>query len=347
MPEDVEHTQANLPDGPLTERPLSVVIACYRDAGSIREFYRRLSEVLPRVTPNYEIIYVNDASPDDAEAILHELAAQDARLVVVNHTRNFGSQNAFLSGMQVARGDAIVLMDGDLQDPPRLIPELAARWLEGFDIVYGDRVTRKESLFRRFAYKAFYRLFRRLSSVPIPVDAGDFGLIDRKVADVLLNEFPEHLVYLRGLRAYTGFRAAGVPYVRDARYDGRSTNSLRSNIEWAKLAIFSFSKRPLQYISILAFLCVVATLLAALIYLGCYFVLPEQPPAGWTTLIMLTLFLGSIQLICFSIIAEYLAHMYEELKCRPRFIVRDIIDYRPGRSRESHGIEGGHPAERP
>ncbi len=328
-----------MPSAPITERSLSVVIACYRDAGSVREFYRRLCEVLPQVTRDYEIVYVNDASPDDAEAILTELAANDPRLVVVNHTRNFGSQNAFLSGMRVARGEAVVLMDGDLQDPPRLIPDLARRWLEGYHIVYGERVSRKESLRRRFAYKAFYRLFKRLSSVPVPLDAGDFGLIDRRVVETLLHDFPEHRVFLRGLRAYTGFRAAGVPYVREARYDGRSTNSLRSNIEWAKLAIFSFSKRPLQYISVLAFLCVLATALAAIVYLACYFLLPENPPPGWTTLIMLMLFLGSIQLVCFSIIAEYLAHMYDELKCRPTFIVRDILDNRPQPHGDTHGTD--------
>jgi len=315
---------------PMTQRALSVVIACYRDAGSIREFYRQLSEILPGITPDYEIVYVNDASPDNAEEILNELADRDPHLVVVNHTRNFGSQNAFLSGMQVARGDAVVLMDGDLQDPPALIPKLAARWLEGYDIVYGERVARKETVLRQWAYKAFYRIFRRLADVPIPLDAGDFGLLDRRVVETLLVDFPEHLVFLRGLRAYTGYKSTGVSYVRDARFDGQSTNSLWGNIRWARLAIFSFSKRPLEYISMLAFFCVIVTLLAAAYYLVAHLILRTAPP-GWMTMTMLVLFLGSVQLVCFSILAEYLAHMYDELKGRPRYIVRDLVDHRPPR----------------
>ncbi len=320
----------------MTTRSLSVVIACYRDAGSVREFYRRLCEVLPPITPNYEIIYVNDASPDDAETILNEIAASDPHVVVVNHTRNFGSQNAFLSGMKIARGDAVVLMDGDLQDPPCLIPKLVERWMEGYHTVYGVRVARKETLFRQAAYKVFYRIFQMLSDVPVPRDAGDFGLVDRCVVNVLLNDFPETLVFLRGLRAYTGFRSIGVDYVRPARFDGRSTNSLAGNIRWAKLAIFSFSMKPLRYISFLAFLVVACTCVAASVYLICYFAGYSAPP-GWMTTTLLILFLGSVQLVCFSILAEYLAHMYEELKRRPQYIVRDVVDNRP-----PLGLEGAN-----
>lgn len=310
-----------------TTRSLSIVIACYKDGGSVGEFHRRLSEVLPGICSDYEVIFVNDASPDNAEALLRELAATDPRVVVVNHTRNFGSQNAFLSGMRVARGDGIVLMDGDLQDPPALIPDLVARWEDGFDIVYGDRVKRKETLFRQVAYKVFYRVFHALSEVPMPLDAGDFGLIDRKVVHTLLDQFPEHLVFLRGLRAYTGFRSIGVPYIRDARFDGRTTNSLIRNIQWAKLAIFSFSKKPLEYISLLAILCVVATVGMGLFLLASHFILRTAPP-GWTTNTLLLLLLGSVQLVCLAILAEYMAHMYDELKGRPRYIVRDMVDNR-------------------
>jgi len=314
----------------LTSKRLSVIIACYRDAGSIREFYRQLSEVLPQVAPDHEIIYVNDASPDDAEAILRELADKDPRLVVVNHTRNFGSQNAFLSGMRVATGDAVVLMDGDLQDPPSLIPSLVDRWLQGYEVVYGIRVKRKETLFRQIAYKVFYRIFRRMVPFSVPVDAGDFGLIDRKVVRCLLEEFPERLAFLRGLRAYTGFKHTGVEYVRQPRFDGRSTNSLSGNIRWAKLAIFSFSHKPLESISRLAFFSVAVTLIAALFYLVSFFS-RGGAPSGFMTLLLVSMFLGSVQLICFAIMAEYLGHMYTEIKRRPRYIVRDIIDHRDHR----------------
>ena len=328
-----------------TNRSLSIIIACYRDAGSILEFYRQLTDLLPTITPNYEIIYVNDASPDNAEEILADLAAQNPRLVVVNHTRNFGSQNAFLSGLSVSHGDAAILMDGDLQDPPRVIPDLVDKWLEGNDIVYGVRVKRKESLFRQVAYKLFYRIFRKLADIHIPVDAGDFGLLDRKVVDCLLHVFPERLVFLRGLRAYTGFKHAGVEYVRDPRFDGRSTNTLAGNIRWAMMAVFSFSKKPLAYISVLAFIVVLLTVGTAVFYFCAYFLLGA--PSGFLTLLLAILLLGSIQLVCFSILAEYLGHMYTEIKQRPRYIVRDVVDNRSSLStvKEADGNvrNGGEP----
>lgn len=322
-----KNTLQNIGEGIDTRRTLSIVIACYKDAGSVMEFHRRLTAVLPAIASDYEIIFVNDASPDDAELLLSEIAATDPRVVVVNHLRNFGSQNAFLSGMKVSRGDGVVLMDGDLQDPPSLIPDLVLRWREGYDVVYGIRVKRRETLFRQIAYKVFYRIFQAMADVPIPLDAGDFGLIDRKVVDTLLKDFPEHLVFLRGLRAFTGYRSIGVPYIRDARFDGRTTNSLLRNIQWAKLAIFSFSKKPLEYISLLAFMSVLATIGMAVFLFASHFVLRSAPP-GWTTNVLLLLLLGSVQLVCLSILAEYMAHMYDELKGRPRYLVRDIVDNR-------------------
>jgi dolichol-phosphate mannosyltransferase len=202
------------------------------------------------------------------------------------------------------------------------------KWLEGYHIVYGVRVRRRETLFRQVAYKAFYRLFRRMAKVSIPVDAGDFGLMDRRVIAVLLRDFPERLVFLRGLRAYTGFKHTGVPYVREPRFAGASTNSFLGNLRWAKFAIFSFSEKPLEYISFLAFLCVFLTVTASLAYLAYYFFGPRHPPSGFTTLLLAVFFLGSIQLVCLAILAVYLGHIYEEVKRRPRYIVRDIIDNR-------------------
>lgn len=302
------------------------------DAGNVRECYRQLKEVLEKLTQNYEIIYVNDASPDNAEDILNDIAANDKKVVIVNHTRNFGSQNAFLSGMRVSRGDAVVLMDGDLQDPPHIIKNFVEKWLDGYDIVYGIRIKRKETLFRQIAYKVFYRIFQKLADFHIPLDAGDFGLISRRVVNALLSDFPENLVFLRGLRAYTGFKDAGVKYVRQPRFDGLSTNSLGSNLRWAKLAIFSFSHKPLEYISLAAMLCVLLTGAAAVFWLGSYFLSKiignQQPPPGYMTQLLLMLFFGSVQLICFSILAEYLGHIYNEVKRRPRYFVRHIEDKR-------------------
>jgi polyisoprenyl-phosphate glycosyltransferase len=317
----------------LTERSLSIVIACYRDAGSVRECYRRLTETLAEVTPHYEIIYVNDASPDNAEEILREIAAEDPRVVVVSHARNFGSQNAFVSGMAAARGDGVVLMDGDLQDPPELIPEFVEKWLEGNEIVYGVRVKREEPVLRRFAYKLFYRLWRRLASFEVPLDAGDFGLMDRRVVNLLLREFPERMLFLRGLRAYTGLKHAGVDYVRPARFDGVTTNSFVRNVRWATLGIFSFSHEPLGWISRLAMLSIALTFVGLLAYLGAYvasmFGVLERPPTGFMTLLVVVFFFGTVQLVCLSIMAEYIRHIFEEVKGRPRFVVRETIDHRP------------------
>ena len=213
-----------------------------------------------------------------------------------------------------------------------MIPKLLEQWKNSYHVVYGVRVKRKETLFRQLAYKAFYRVFRRLAAFEVPVDAGDFGLLDRTAVNVLLNDFPERLVFLRGLRAYTGLRHTGVDYVRDERFDGRSTNSLRGNLRWAKLAIFSFSHKPLEYISILAFGFLFLSISGLLFYTGAYFLSMfsdiEAPPKGFMTQLLLLIFVASIQLFGLSVIAEYLAHIYEEVKGRPRYIVRDTVDNR-------------------
>ena len=324
-------------------KSLSVIIACYLDGGSVQECYQRLSAILPTITPDYEIIYVNDASPDNAEVLLTELARQDPRVVVINHTRNFGSQNAFLSGMTASRGDGVILMDGDLQDPPHLIPSLVEKWLEGYQIVYGTRVKRKETRFRQISYKLFYHLFQRMAAFEVPLHAGDFGLMDRRVVDVLLHEFPERLAFLRGLRAFTGFRHIGIDYVREQRFDGRSTNSLRRNIQWAKLAIFSFSHKPLEYIFFLALSSVVLTLLAGIFYCVVYVLAyihgMETPPPGYMTLLLIMLFLSSIQFMILAVLAEYLGHIYEEVKARPRYLIRDMVDNRALRGRPPQEVQ--------
>jgi glycosyltransferase involved in cell wall biosynthesis len=226
-------------------RKISAIIACYRDAQAIPIMYDRLVAVFTKLDVDFEIIFVNDASPDDAEAVLEQLSERDARVIAVTHSRNFGSQSAFTSGMRICSGDAAVLLDGDLQDPPELIEAFYAKWLEGYDVVYGARVARDANRFLRVSYKIFYRLFRAASYVPVPLDAGDFSLMDRRVIDAL-NSLPETNRFLRGLRAWVGFRQIGVPYHRPERMFGTTTNSLLRNIGWARKAIFSFSYIPLR-----------------------------------------------------------------------------------------------------
>lgn len=322
---------------------LSAVIACYRDAEAVPFMYGRLRDVFTGLGIAYEIIFVNDASPDDAAQVLARLAEKDHAVVVVNHSRNFGSQSAFTSGMQIATGDAVVLMDGDLQDPPELIEAFYEKWQQGYDVVYGTRVKRDTTRFLKVAYKVFYRLFRASSYVPIPLDAGDFSLIDRRVVDVL-NAMPENNRFLRGLRAWVGFRQTGVPYRRPERMFGRTTNSLLKNLAWARKAIFSFSYVPLEAIGALAFTVVVIALIGVVAEAAVRIFDPQIVPSGFTTIIILVLLMGGVQLLCLSIIGGYLAHIYDEVKRRPPFIVQSILNA-PGAARpeELHGLSRRSP----
>jgi dolichol-phosphate mannosyltransferase len=305
-------------------KKLSAIIACYRDGPAVLPMYERLTKAIEPLPLELEIIFVNDASPDDAEEVLRALAARDPRVVVINHTRNFGSQAAFSSGMSLCTGDMVVLMDGDLQDPPELIPKLYEKFLEGYEVVYGQRVKREATLFLQFAYKAFYRIFRRLSYVNVPTDAGDFSLMDRKVVDAL-NALPERDRFLRGLRAWVGFRQTGVPYVRPERMFGVTTNSLLKNIAWARKGIFSFSYLPLEWISYLAFSVTSVSVVAILYYLLRFAIVRDAPP-GFTTILLSVLFLGGIQLLCLAIIGDYLGRVFEEVKRRPLYLVKSIFN---------------------
>jgi glycosyltransferase involved in cell wall biosynthesis len=304
---------------------LSAVVACYRDAPSVPFMHARLSAVFEQLCEDHEIIFVNDGSPDDAGEVLSKLASEDSRVTVINHTRAFGSQSAFTSGMRLATGDAVVLLDGDLQDPPELITTFVQHWREGYDVVYGERVDREASKPMRIAYKAFYRLFRKASYLDVPLNAGDFGLLDRRVVDAL-NDLPEKHRFLRGLRAWVGFRQIGVPYVRPERMFGRSTNSLLKNFGWARRAILSFSYAPLDFIAWLALITVGLSIVALTGLIGARLMFPSAAPRGVTTLLVVMMFLGGIQFLCLAIIGSYLAHIYEEVKSRPSYIVDNVIN---------------------
>jgi polyisoprenyl-phosphate glycosyltransferase len=307
---------------------ISAVIACYRDAPAIPIMYDRLIAVFKKIGVDYEIIFVNDCSPDNAKEILTELASSDKNVIVINHARNFGSQSAFTSGMRIASGDAVVLLDGDLQDPPELIESFYDKWSEGYDVVYGIRVKREANKFMQLSYKAFYRLFKRTSYLSIPLDAGDFSLISRRVIDAL-NSLPENNRFLRGLRAWVGFKQTGVPYVRPERIFGRTTNSLIKNLGWARKAIFSFSYVPLDFITWLALVTVGISLVLMLTQFSLRLFYPDLAPRGFTTLILIILFMGGVQLLCLGIIGSYLAHIYDEVKRRPPYIIESFFNYPP------------------
>jgi glycosyltransferase involved in cell wall biosynthesis len=304
---------------------LSAVVVCYRDAPAVPIMYERLVRAFTEVGADYEIIFVNDGSPDNAREVLAELAERDPDVVVINHARAFGSQSAFTSGMRIATGDAVVLLDGDLQDPPELIPQLVTHWRAGYEVVYGERVKREATFFMRLAYRAFYRVFKRLAYMSVPLDAGDFSLIDRRVVDAI-NALPETQRFVRGLRAWVGYRQLGVPYVRPERMFGKTTNSFRKNLGWARRAIVSFSFAPLDAITGLALSVVAISSIGLIVQVGLKLLDPHSAPKGFTTVISVVLFIGGIQLLCLAIIGTYLAHMYEEVKGRPPYVVESVLN---------------------
>lgn len=328
-----------------TDKMLSAVVVCYRDEGNIRMMHERLTKSLSALTHHYEIVYVNDNSPDASEDILRELAAKDPHLTVINQARNFGAQAAFTAGMVQAIGDAVILMDGDLQDPPEMIEKFVDKWNEGFDVVYGIRRKREQSMgkLNQWLYHQFYVLFNKMSYVKMPLDAGEFSLIDRKAVE-WMNALPERDRLLRGLRTWVGFKQTGVEYVRPERYWGKSTNSFLKNIGWARKAIFSFSYVPLEWVSYLAAIVTILSLLGMLFYMVSFFVFPDIPH-GITTVFVLVLFLGSIQLISLSVIAEYIGRIFEETKGRPRYITREILNDHRKQKSSDHSHRHDHSAK--
>lgn len=307
-----------------TKHSVSAVIACYKDNEAIPVMYERLKETFTKLNVDYEIIFVNDGSPDNSEEVIRAISRNDRRVRGISHSRNFGSQAGFRSGMEISIKNSCVLLDGDLQDPPELIEAMVEKWREGFDVVYGRRVGRQTTLFMQIAYKAFYRIFDYFSYVPVPHDAGDFSLIDKRVVDAMLR-FPERDLFLRGVRAYAGFKQTGIDYVRPKRAFGVTTNSFLKNLGWAKKGIYSFTYVPLDALSTAAviLLGVTGVLMGAQVLSKLFF--PQLAPRGITTLLVAVLFFGSLNLVAISIVGEYVAKIFEEVKRRPHFIRRSMI----------------------
>jgi polyisoprenyl-phosphate glycosyltransferase len=321
-----------------TGRRISAIIACYKDEPAIPIMAARLKATFEKIGVDYEIIFVNDGSPDDTQALLERITAEDRHIKAITHSRNFGSQNAFTSGMKLASGDACVLLDGDLQDPPEVIEEFYGKWIEGYDVVYGVRVKREMSPLWELGYKGFYRLFQTMASIRVPLDAGDFSLIDRKVVSAL-NQLPERDRFVRGLRAWVGFRQTGVSYVRPERMFGRSTNNLLANLRWAKKGIFSFSYVPLEMISLGALGVSFLAVLGILFQIVSRVRHPDLP-WGISTIIVTSLFLGAINLLSLAFIAEYIGKMFDEVKQRPQFVVSKLLNFDPPRAEAEAEAEG-------
>jgi len=304
---------------------ISVITICYNEESNILPMYERLKEILEQEKLPFEIIYVDNSSDDNSLSIYENLCAQDKRVKVILMSRNFGySQPSYFAGLKYCSGDCAVLLDGDLQDPPELIPKFLRKWEQGFDVVYGIRKKRQASLMRQVLYKLFYRIFRKLAYIPVPVDAGDFGLIDRKVINEII-KFNERDIFIRGIRPYVGFKQTGIEYQRAERLAGKTTQGFFSGLFDAKRLIVNFSYKPLAWISNFAFLVMVLAFLAILVYIGAFFWGPTSP-SGIPTLIVFILFFSAVQLLAISVIGEYLGKIFEEVKHRPRFIVRKILN---------------------
>lgn len=302
---------------------ITAIIACYKDAQAMPIMYERLVKTFHKINVDFEIIFVNDCSPDNTAEVLQALVQQDKHVIGIEHSRNFGSQSAFMSGMEISTGDAIVLLDGDLQDPPELIEDFYTKWKDGYDVVYGQRVKRDGNKSLVGLYKLFYRLFRNMSYVPIPLDAGDFSMMGRNVVNELI-KFPETDQFLRGLRAWVGFKQTGVPYTRPERMFGVTTNNWRKNIAWARKAIFSFSYVPLELLTYVGWSLTLISFLAGALQIILYF-MGTPIPHGITTIIVLILFFGGMNMLAISVLGEYQAKIIEEVKKRPKFIRRKII----------------------
>jgi dolichol-phosphate mannosyltransferase len=291
----------------------------YNEEAILHELNRRLMDTLEEMPYGWRIIYVDDGSRDGSGALLAGFAAEEPRVGVVHLSRNFGQQLAISAGLSMTSGDAVILLDGDLQDPPEIIPELVAKWEEGYDVVYALKRERKESLPKRLLFNLFYTILRRLSNVDIPADAGNFSLMDRSVVDVI-NRMPERDRYVSGLRAYVGGRQTGVEFKRAARYAGQPRQSPRKLLRMATDAFFAFSELPLRLATILGF---VVSGVAFLVLLDVLYqkLISGQAILGWASTMTSILFLGGIQLIAVGVIGEYIGRIYNEAKGRPAWVV--------------------------
>lgn len=307
---------------------LSIVIPCFNEEEVIQSTYDRVVDVLDRKNFRLQLVFVNDGSKDATGAILEAISTRDERVRVVTFARNFGHQAAVSAGLANAIGDAVVVIDADLQDPPEVILDMIERWLRGFDVVYGIRTKRKEAAWKRLSYSLFYRIFRKIASIDAPLDAGDFSLIDKRVLSQI-NQLPEKNRFYRGLRAWVGFNQIGVAYEREPRAAGVTKYPFFKLIKLAADGIFNFSTVPLTivfYLGLLMFL--FSFSLGVLIFSLRIFNLPIFGVyiinmQGFASTILIILLIGGIQLISIGVVGEYIGRIYQEVKSRPTYVVRE------------------------
>jgi polyisoprenyl-phosphate glycosyltransferase len=306
---------------------ISIVVPCLNEEELLRDTNRRLIAVLDQLPQKFEIVYVDDGSSDRTPEILRELQADDERIRVVRFSRNFGHQMAITAGLEHASGDAVAIIDADLQDPPEVIADFVARWMDGFDVVYGVRTEREgETAFKLWTAKLFYHLIGKLSDTEIPLDTGDFRLMGRRVVDALL-AMPERDRFVRGMVSWLGFSQTAVPYRRAARAAGVTKFSLFKMLRFATDGIVSFSILPLRLATWVGFAASGIALMGILITVVERLMGVEGLVKGWASILVAILFIGGVQLICMGIIGEYVGRIYGESKRRPLYVVRERMGF--------------------
>ena len=307
---------------PTDECPVvSVAVPLYNEEENVRELHRRLDLTLSSLNLPYEIIFVNDGSWDGTARLIEELHRLDRHVIPLHLSRNFGHQAAISAGIDHARGQAIIIMDGDMQDPPEVLPRFLEKWHEGYEVIYAVRQRRKENRVKRLGYHCFYRILHAISDLDIPLDSGDFCLMDRRVADVL-KHLPERMRFVRGLRSFAGFRQIGLPYERAAREGGEPKYSLRALVFLAIDGLISFSSYPLRLVTSLG-LVTICLAMILLIWILSDAMYNQSAPRGWASTLVTVLFMGSIQLFSLGIMGEYIRLIFLESKQRPTYVIRD------------------------
>ena len=303
----------------------SIIIPIYNEEQILPELHQRLLAAVSSLHEPFEVLLVDDGSKDRSFALMSEIHRRDPRFKVIGLSRNFGHQVAITAGLDQAQGDAVVLMDGDLQDPPELLSEMVSLWKEGYQVVYTVKTSRKENPLKRFAFTSFYRLLHALSTINIPMDAGNFSLMDRRVVEVL-REMPERNRYISGMRAWVGFKQKGIMYDRGPRFAGKPHMSLGRLIHLALDGIFSFSNIPLRLAVYLGFLTAAASFIGGLfvIYAKLF---TDKAILGWASTIISILFVGGMILLTLGVIGEYISRIYEEVKKRPLYIIREKVGF--------------------
>lgn len=305
---------------------ISVIVPIFNEQDNIQELFRQVSDVLSRTGKKFEIIYVNDGSTDNSLPVLHALHQQHQGIVkVITFSRNFGHQLALTAGLENCKGKAAVVIDADLQDPPALIRDFIDKWEQGYEIVYGVRVERKgETFFKKFTASMFYKLIRTMTAIDIPENVGDFYLLDRKII-AILNSFKERHRFLRGLIAWVGYKRIGVEYVRDPRASGTTKYSLWKMIKFSFDAVTSFSFAPLRFISFVGATFSVVSFLAILVIVY-ERLFTDYTIVGWSSLMVVVLFIGGLQLMALGMIGEYIARIGDDVRSRPLYSVTEFLE---------------------